>query len=380
MANAFTRFVRRGRRIIIAPIQLAWRRFRQKIRPGALMNKVFTDIKTEYGHLRDKPTSMDQYFRIGRRYVAKKLAYLSVLLGIIFLSLFSMVGWPWIVSKFFTRTFVVNSEKMQGYNGKVRLLDNPKDRQTIFLGRLEGGRISGEGTLYDYDGNKLYQGDFLMEVYDGKGELYYKNGKTCYKGDFVSNQYEGNGTLYYESGQMEYKGSFVGGKYEGIGTLYSPSGTVRYTGSFAQGQYEGNGRLYDENSQLRYEGSFSGGLFSGQGRYYSKTGKLKYEGNYANGRKNGSGTHYRKGLKIYTGTFEDDKKIEGVFTKRNEEGEVFYEGETSHRVPDGKGTWYKEGKVVYEGEFKEGEYEGEGTLYDDDETVVYKGDFVGGEY
>ena len=269
----------RAFRRISAPVQMVYRRILHIVSPASIVGKVSEDIREEVKDVGKKPESIGEYFLVGRRYIAKKIVYLAVLLLITGAALFILVGLPWIRAKFFTQTFIINSEKMQGYTGKVKLLDNKENRTVLFAGRMEEGRINGRGTLYGYDGNKMYEGEFLMEMYEGNGESFYSSGQTCYKGEFAANQYEGRGTLYYPNGKMQYEGEFAGN------------------------QFEGKGRLYDEDGNLVYKGSFEGG------------------------KKSGEGILYAGGEEIYNGTFKEDEIVEGKVVLFDKKGRVKYESD-----------------------------------------------------
>ena len=230
-----------------------------------IIEKVSEDIREEVKDVGRKPNSLTGYYLIGSRYIAKKVIYFCLLGIVVGAALFVQFGFPWIQAKFLTRTFVVNSEDMFGYTGRVRLLADKTGRNVLFTGQMEEGRITGRGTLYDYNGSRMYQGNFLMEMYEGDGETFYPNGQTCYKGKFLANQYEGKGTLYYQNGNTQYEGEFVQGLYEGKGNLYYENSVLEYKGGFASGVYEGKGELYDAGGSLVYEGNFSGGKKSGEG-------------------------------------------------------------------------------------------------------------------
>ncbi len=181
--------------------------------PDAIVTTVINDVKKEAKDLtQKKPTSFKDYFIVGNYYIAKKLVLFSILAVIFLPLLYIRFLHPIVVSRFFTKTMVLNSNEQANYNGKVRLLDR-EGGNVIFVGRLTDGRINGEGTLYDYNGNLLYQGGFLMELYSGTGLLYYPNGRIAYKGGFSLNQYNGEGILYYETGGIQYDGSFLDGLY-----------------------------------------------------------------------------------------------------------------------------------------------------------------------
>lgn len=219
------RTARRLSHILMAPVQVVIRKAKRTLSPDSFASKVLTDVRKGVNQKKDKKERViGDYFSIGRYYVLKRLVFVILLAAIIVPVLYIKLLHPILVSHFFTKTMVLNSHEMVGYTGKVELLSR-EDGELIFKGRMEEGRINGNGKLYTYSGFLLYEGNFEMEAYSGEGELYYENSKTlCYKGSFLLNQYEGRGTLYDREGNLKYKGDFKNGLYEGNGTLYFPDG------------------------------------------------------------------------------------------------------------------------------------------------------------
>ena len=215
LKNAMNYGVKRVVRAVCVPFQVGYRKIVQLFSPTTIVGKVSSDIKQEIKKVGEKPKSLKGYYAIGERYVAKKLVYVLVLLAILLPVLWVKLAWPWVQSRFLTKTMVVNSQDMKGYSGKVRLL-NTEDGTVIFEGTLTDGRINGEGSLYSHEGNLLYRGGFLSEQYSGMGESYYANGNLKYRGEFAVNAYDGTGTLYNEDGSLLYEGSFAAGLYAAV--------------------------------------------------------------------------------------------------------------------------------------------------------------------
>ena len=254
------RTARRLSHILMAPVQVVIRKAKRTLSPDSFASKVLTDVRKGVNQKKDKKERViGDYFSIGRYYVLKRLVFVILLAAIIVPVLYIKLLHPILVSHFFTKTMVLNSHEMVGYTGKVELLSR-EDGELIFKGRMEEGRINGNGKLYTYSGFLLYEGNFEMEAYSGEGELYYENSKTlCYKGSFLLNQYEGRGTLYDREGNLKYKGDFKNGLYEGNGTLYFPDGQKQYVGTFVKGEMEGQGTLYNEEGNVVATGTFEDG-------------------------------------------------------------------------------------------------------------------------
>ena len=377
----------------------------------------------------DRPNSPKGYLRLGKRYVAKKMAFVFVLAAVLLILPLLWIAYPWVQSRFLTKTMVFQSEDAEGYTGKVRLVADLETENVIFVGMLTDGKINGRGKLFDPEGNLRYQGEFLEDQYSGMGESYYRNGNVeytgqfkadqyegtgklfseertlIYKGDFSQGLYEGNGTLYYANGGIRYSGGFSGGLYEGSGTLYYANGGIRYCGDFSGGLYEGSGTLYYAGGGIKYCGGFSGGLHhgegvlfygngvtfyegnflqgkrSGSGKVYEKNGELLYDGTLSQDRYEGEGTLYRNGEIVGQGSFHAGRLISGTVVSYDRKGNLLYQGDIQNGLYNGQGKLYSDGILLYEGRFAEGKYHGSGKKYASETgMLLYDGMFDMGEY
>lgn len=329
----------------------------------------------------DKPNSLKGYLRFGKRYVAKKMALVFLLTVILLLLSLLWIVYPWVQSRFMTKTMVFHSEDTEGYTGKVRLVSDPEADSVIFVGTLTEGRINGQGTLYDSEGNLRYQGEFLEDQYSGMGESYYPNGNVEYIGQFEANQYEGIGKLYDERGALIYEGYFSQGLYEGNGTLYHADGGIRYCGGFSRGLYDGVGVLFYENGLTAYEGEFLHGKRSGSGKAYGGDGELLYDGTFSQDRYEGEGTLYRNGKIVGQGSFHTGILISGTAVYYDGNGYLLFQGDIDNGLYTGQGKLYSEGILIYEGGFAEGKYHGSGKEYVyETGMLLYDGMFDKGEY
>ena len=245
----FRTFIMQTFRVITVPIKSFIRSIRAFTSGQTVARKAARDVTKKLRSLSRPPETIDGYVDTGSHYVAKTLIFLIVLLLILLPSLLINYAWPPLQARFFTKTMPVDSADIEGYSGKVRLTDRITGT-TLFTGKLDNGRINGFGHLYDYHGNKHYEGNFQMEAYQGYGVLYKADGGVQYQGDFAQNQYDGEGILYYPEGAVKYEGSFKQGLYEGSGVLYDEKGSEKYRGSFKSGLYDGRGVLYDEKGNV----------------------------------------------------------------------------------------------------------------------------------
>ncbi|MDE7275221.1 MAG: hypothetical protein K2N95_19615, partial [Lachnospiraceae bacterium] len=74
-------------------------------------------------------------------------------------------------------------------------------------------------------------------------------------------------------------------------------------------------------------------------------------------------------------------RIEGEGTLYDYEGRLLYRGGFSRECYEGEGTLYfSNGQICYEGGFMANQYHGTGTLYDESGQVRYRGSFAEGQY
>ncbi|MEG0779886.1 MAG: hypothetical protein RRY95_01140 [Oscillospiraceae bacterium] len=364
-------------RMLTMSVSNTYRRLRRLLNPNGFTTRVMGDVRKGTKELMGgKLQSLKDYIAIGNYYIAKKLAFVLVLVLILAPVLYLKFLHPILRTQLLTTTMVVNSGEMIGYTGKVKLL-SAENGTVLYQGPLSQGRVTGKGSLYDYTGKLLYQGDFLMEQYEGSGQTFYPGGKPCYTGAFAANQYEGRGTLRSENGRILYDGNFSAGQYSGGGLLYDGTGALLYAGSFANGLYEGEGTLY-QNGSILYQGTFQRGQMEGAGKLYSGK-RVIYDGGFADGKFGGSGKEYdaATGKLIYDGNYiggqyEGDGRLFDVST-----GAPIYEGSFYQGVYEGSGKLYQGELPLYEGGFRAGRYDGEGTEYDETlGTPRYIGGFL----
>ena len=109
-----------------------------------------------------------------------------------------------------------------------------KSGYKAYVGDVNKGVVSGQGTLYNKTGNIVYEGAFEANAYNGTGKQYYENTNLRYEGEFKDNLFQGEGNLYTENGTIKYIGAFHHGKMDGKGQLYNEGGNKIYTGTFQQ--------------------------------------------------------------------------------------------------------------------------------------------------
>lgn len=162
----------------------------------------------------------------------------------------------------------------------------------------------GKGILYDLNGYKTYEGDWLYEQRDGYGIKFSNNSssKIKYEGYWSEDLASGKGVSYFTNGNKDYEGERKLGVAEGYGlSYYETSGAIEYGGEWLNGETDGKGTLYydiideqctefQENTtsdktqgKKMYDGLWKEGLYNGHGVEWYQTGEIKYSGRWKDG-------------------------------------------------------------------------------------------------
>ncbi len=268
-----------------------------------------------------------------------------------------------------------------------------------------------EKELFYPDGKIMYSGgvkknDFGHDIYDGKGTIFDQEGEVLFEGEFVNHMKQGNGIMYLK-GQIIYQGEFIQNKKQGTGILYK-DGKVYYEGHFRNDLMDGYGILYYEEDVIapfkdlreqyphlnrpQFEGDFVHGMKKGKGIQYYPSGFLQYEGDFMWNHMQGAGKLYYvpeapTEVELQSGVtalhfegyfFEDMKHGKGkVFSRQ---GVLEAEGHFKEDVMTGKGTlYYSNGQASYNGDLVNGLKHGRGDYYNEEGKIIYSGEFINGE-
>ncbi|WNN74459.1 AAA family ATPase [Lysinibacillus capsici] len=268
-----------------------------------------------------------------------------------------------------------------------------------------------EKELFYPSGIIMYRGgvkknDFGHDIYDGKGTLFDQEGELLFEGEFVNHMKQGNGIMYLK-GQLIYQGEFIQNKKQGHGILYK-DGHIHYEGHFRNDLMDGYGVLYYEEEVIRpyqtlraqyphlnqpqYEGDFVHGMKKGKGKQYYPNGFLQYEGDFIWHHMQGAGKLYyptesptaeelARGVTNlhYEGHFfEDLKHGKGKVYSRN--GILEAEGQFKEDMMTGQGTlYYANGQASYIGDLVQGKKHGRGDYYNEEGKIIYSGEFINDE-
>ena len=209
-----------------------------------------------------------------------------------------------------------------------------------------------------------------------------------------NNDEHGHGTLYWDDKKtLRYMGEWKNGKREGNGISYWPNGKNLYVGSWKDGDYSGFGTEFNMNNHPVYRGDWKKGLYNGKGKLYNKDAEV-----------------------IAKGIWEDNILVEAQLTKEqknkgyevksylntNNEVEI-YIGQTSSKKKESTKSLHgdeqlkitknlRHGKGVHfglhaslseigrlEGYWVNDQSQGNGSIYDKNNDLVYDGEFHQGQ-
>lgn len=92
----------------------------------------------------------------------------------------------------------------------------------------------GKGVYYFAESEKVYEGDFVENLFQGKGKLSFKDGRV-YSGDFVENKKHGNGTMVFPNGN-KYIGGWREDMQHGIGVFINGEDGSKKQGEWSNGK------------------------------------------------------------------------------------------------------------------------------------------------
>jgi len=200
--------------------------------------------------------------------------------------------------------------------------DGDDDKDGKYVGEIENGEPSGQGTFTWSDGEK-------------------------YVGEWKDGRKSGQGTLTLSSGN-KYVGEFKDGIYHGQGTVTSPDG-LKYVGGYKDGEKNGQGTDTWSDGD-KYVGEFKDGKKHGQGTWTSTDGE-KYSGEWKDGKKYDQGTMTLSDGTKYVGEFKDGVR-NGLGTKTWSNGDK-YQGEWKDGKKHGQGTYTSQDGTKGKGKFKD---------------------------
>lgn len=256
----------------------------------------------------------------------------------------------------------------------------------FYLGRLKDNKPEGKGVLY-----KKILG-LEMGISSDLSDSYYVK---YYEGEFKKGKQEGFGREYVSPiDSLQVDGADTDiiplNLYEEVtddiqSNLLLTTNPLCYEGYFKNNEYSGKGNryeylvfdsmLYEAEQMEELEKALEG---SWEEEYNNEEEMYDY---YEDGIEEPSQEqYYSKHINVYTGKFKKGKENGKI--KVYYHGMLLYDGEMKKGIMDGQGTQYypESAQIRYKGGWKQGEYNGNGTLYDESGEEEYSGKWNNGEY
>ena len=133
--------------------------------------------------------------------------------------------------------------------------------------------------------------------------------------------------VFDEFTEGEYDVPLVDGLRSGKGTQKFKKGDEEYTleCTWENNKRNGEGVLLDPNGVMAMKLFFKDDVVDGEGTLFSN-GQATFKGTWKNGKRSGHGVEYKNGHPVYDGNYEDDKR-NGFGKEFDDENEVVFEGE-----------------------------------------------------
>lgn len=225
------------------------------------------------------PKSKSDYVKVWKWKISRPFAYVLMAIVFVLCLIYIIKAEIYKSSRYeLKNTYSYDSFMLNFISGNVKI--KAEAGYIAYEGEVDRGKVTGTGTLYGRDGNKIYSGEFKDNEYSGTGKLYGENGRILYEGEFSHNVYEGTGCEYGIEGTVKYEGMFNNGKWNGKGTLYDNSSNPIYEGNFLSGSivykdflgkttetvgnmYTGKRDIYYDNSYFIVDMKDIGAMYSG---------------------------------------------------------------------------------------------------------------------
>ena len=205
--------------------------------------------------------------------------------------------------------YIIFSKKYIEYETVSRTKGKEYDgynHQLIYIGEYLNGKRNGEGKEYNEKGELIYEGKFingkkfekkLESIYDNKnensfnGECYekkYYNGNLLFEGNYINKKRNGKGKEYDYYGNIVFEGEYLNDKrWNGKGNFGYNNSTYEFK----------NGKGYIKEFDWYGRQIFEGEYLNGE-RWNGKGIEDNFVGEYINGKKYGQLTEYKGIRKI----------------------------------------------------------------------------------
>ena len=263
------------------------------------------------------------------------------------------------------------------------LIYNFQLHDSFYFGEKENETREGYGSIIFPSGN-MYKGLWKNDMMDGYGK-YIELNVGIFEGTFSKNKKHGSGCFYYFDKSF-YNGCYVNDCKDGYG-VYFKNNYLHYSGNWKKDMFHGVGKLYNNNGLIQYSGNFKRNKRHGKGKLYNQNGKLILEGEWKYDKFIYPPTEeyqsfYRNGLLKYKGEVNLKKKYHGYGSLFNNDGTILYKGQFVNGKKCGFGSFYHNNEILYDGNWKNNKFNGFGVLYRSNISpivLLYKGEFKNGK-
>jgi len=180
------------------------------------------------------------------------------------------------------------------------------------------GKNNGPDRFFDGAGRPTYANLYDRGILIGMVE-YDTNGKERSRTHFPAAA--GTYLMQYPNGKAEFTVPLVGGSFHGAYTNYYPDGSTSQTGFFRRGQRDSTFVSYYPTGVVKQRGSYRVGQPIGVWKYYDEAGALLVETPYKDGEQHGVEKRYRGGELREAITYKEGEK-DGDYTLYGEGGAV----------------------------------------------------------
>eukprot|EP01113_Clastostelium_recurvatum_P035906 TRINITY_DN5052_c0_g1_i1.p1 TRINITY_DN5052_c0_g1~~TRINITY_DN5052_c0_g1_i1.p1 ORF type:complete len:589 (+),score=129.00 TRINITY_DN5052_c0_g1_i1:149-1768(+) len=212
--------------------------------------------------------------------------------------------------------------------------------------------VKGKGTYTGYIANNFPHGYGVMARNDG----------SSWEGEWQNGRLQDFGVITWADGQ-QYIGCLVNGSCHGLGRLsLGRDQRIVYHGYWKEGLRHGRGIGYFEDNS-RYEGEWALGEMNGAGRLVQSDGSV-CEGVWGGGIMGGRGSLLFPNGEKYVGemTRGDQLLPHGEGTLYDADGQISYKGHWVDGLQDGLGRGVLETGGIYEGMWAQGIMAGKGRI------------------
>ena len=271
---------------------------------------------------------------------------------------------------------------------------------------MNGDELNGESIMRLLIDGEEYEMRVSMKEgkKEGIGLLLRKNGTLFMRMMFVNDECEGEVIKKNKYGRTVLKGRVSGGKEVGLWIEYDDNGNEKWRGLYRNGkrfvtlkEQEGMKGFYsemNEKGELLSVSEYDDNWMKNGKCFEYEEGRLVRECEYKNGimmrvlrewKEECMIEYDAKGMRVYEGGFGGDMMKgfvrEGEGSEYGIDGEsVLYVGGWKKGKKEGYGSEFKGLNPVYIGEWKNGLRHGIGEEYNENEVVIRRGRWMGGEY